>query len=102
MNKQDGQPDRRDFIKTATGAVGSALALGFPAIISAQTVTNAIKVGLVGCGGRGTGAARQALSADDYSELTAVADIDQGHIDRSLQTLQRIQKIAARVKVEQQ
>ncbi len=67
MNKQDGQPDRRDFIKTATGAVGSALALGFPAIISAQTVTNAIKVGLVGCGGRGTGAASQALHADDMN-----------------------------------
>src|SRR5581483_5832620 len=100
MNKQDGQPDRRDFMKTASGALGGALAIGFPAIISAQTVTNAIKVGLVGCGGRGTGAASQALHADDYSELTAVADIDQSRIDECLQTLRKIQKIADRVKPE--
>ena len=71
--------DRRNFIK---GTAGAALIAGFPAIISAQTVTNAIKVGLVGCGGRGTGAASQALHADDYAELTAVADIDQAQIDK--------------------
>ncbi|MFZ0594023.1 MAG: Gfo/Idh/MocA family oxidoreductase [Bryobacteraceae bacterium] len=92
--------DRRDFLKTATGAFGAALVTGFPAIIQAQTVTKAIKVGLVGCGGRGTGAASQALHADDYAELTAVADVDQSHIDTSLGTLQRISKIADRVKVE--
>lgn len=94
-------PDRRNFLKTTAGAAGVALATGFPAIISAQTVSNAIKVGLVGCGGRGTGAASQALHADDYAELTAVADVDQSHVDRSLGTLKRISKIADRVKVEQ-
>lgn len=94
-------PDRRNFLKTTAGAAGVALAAGFPAIISAQTVSNAIKVGLVGCGGRGTGAASQALHADDYAELTAVADVDQSHVDRSLGTLKRISKIADRVKVEQ-
>ena len=57
-------------------------------------MTNAIKVGLVGCGGRGTGAASQALTADDYTELTAVADIDQGQIDKCLQSLKRIAKSA--------
>jgi predicted dehydrogenase len=92
--------DRRDFIKT-TGAWGAALVTGFPAIISAQTVTKAIKVGLVGCGGRGTGAASQALHADDYAELTAVADVDQSHVDTSLDTLKKIGKIGDRVKVEQ-
>ena len=74
-------PDRRDFLRNATGTVGAALVAGFPAIISAQTTTKAIKVGLVGCGGRGTGAASQALHADDYAELTSVADVDQSHID---------------------
>ncbi len=95
---QDSKPSsgRRDFLKAAGAAVTA-----FPAIISAQTVTNAIKVGLVGCGGRGTGAASQALRADDYSELVAVADVDQAQIDHSLQTLQKIQRIAGRVKVEQ-
>ncbi|HSU60484.1 MAG TPA: Gfo/Idh/MocA family oxidoreductase [Bryobacteraceae bacterium] len=100
MDKEQTLSDRRDFLKTATGAIGGALAIGFPAIISAQTVTNAIKVGLVGCGGRGTGAASQALHADDYNELTAMADVEQSQIDNSLATLGRISKIAERVKVE--
>src|SRR5437660_953883 len=94
MNEQSTNTDRRDFLKAAAGAA-------FPGIISAQTVTNAIKVGLVGCGGRGTGAASQALAADDLSELTAVADIDQGNIDKSMAALARIPKTGARVKVEE-
>ncbi|MBS1854446.1 MAG: Gfo/Idh/MocA family oxidoreductase [Acidobacteria bacterium] len=97
MNNESKKPERREFLKTA----GAAIAAGFPAIISAQSVTNAIKVGLVGCGGRGTGAASQALTADDYAELIAVADIDQEQIDHSLASLKRISKIADRVKVEQ-
>src|SRR5205823_847657 len=96
-DEQLKKPERRDFMKVA----GAAAITAFPAIISAQTVTNAIKVGLVGCGGRGTGAASQALRADDYSELVAVADIDRAQIDQSLQTLKKIQKIADRVKVDQ-
>jgi predicted dehydrogenase len=97
MDNELNKPQRRDFLKTA----GAAIAAGFPAVISAQTVTNAIRVGLVGCGGRGTGAASQALTADDYAELITVADIDQEQIDHSLASLKRIGKIADRVKVEQ-
>lgn len=98
MSDQPTNYDRRDFLKATSGALGTALVTGSPAIISAQTVTNAIKVGLVGCGGRGTGAASQALHADDYTELTAVADIDQPQITKCLETLKRIQKVADRVK----
>ncbi len=88
MKDQPANTQRRDFLKTAGGAAAGAIAAGFPGIISGQTVTNAIKVGLVGCGGRGSGAASQALAADDYAELTAVADIDQAQIDHCLQSLQ--------------
>lgn len=49
-----------------------------------------IKVGLVGCGGRGTGAANQALNADSNVELVAMADIFQDQIDNSLNTLNQI------------
>ena len=97
MHDESAGSGRREFLKTTGGALG---AVAFPAIISAQTVTNAIKVGLVGCGGRGTGAANQALHADDYSELTAVADIDQERVDHSLETLRKLEKISGRVKVE--
>ena len=91
---------RRDFLKAS--ALGTALAAGFPAILSAQSTNKAIKVGLVGCGGRGTGAASQALNADDYSELTAVADVYQDRIDESLNTLRTVSdgKISQKVKVD--
>ena len=51
MKDQRTSTERRDFLKKAAAA---AMVTGFPAVISAQTVTNAIKVGLVGCGGRGS------------------------------------------------
>src|SRR6267143_992099 len=100
MKNEQTNSERREFLKTAGGAAGAAIAAGFPGIIRAQTVTNAIKVGLVGCGGRGSGAASQALQADDYAELTAVADVDPTQVSSSLQSLKRRAKIAARVKVD--
>jgi myo-inositol 2-dehydrogenase/D-chiro-inositol 1-dehydrogenase len=100
MKEESTNFERRNFLKGTGGALGAAIATGFPAIIQAQTVTNAIKIGLVGCGGRGSGAASQALQADDYTELTAVADIDQPQIDQCLQALKRVAKIADRVKTE--
>src|SRR2546427_3750832 len=100
MKDESTNSERRDFLKATSGALGTAIVTGFPAIISAQSVTNAIKVGLVGCGGRGSGAASQALQADDYAELTAVADVDPAQVSSSLQSLKRRAKIAARVKVD--
>ena len=43
-----------------------------------------LKVGLIGCGGRGTGAARQALKADENAELVAVADAFEDQADAFL------------------
>jgi myo-inositol 2-dehydrogenase / D-chiro-inositol 1-dehydrogenase len=86
--------DRRSFLKNSA----KASALAAPAFIKAQTVTRALKIGLVGCGGRGTGAASQALKADDYAELSAVADIDLERIDSSLNTLKKRQ--ADKIKVD--
>jgi myo-inositol 2-dehydrogenase / D-chiro-inositol 1-dehydrogenase len=99
LKRVDSAPGRREFLKKS-GALSGALLTQLPAIISAQTVSKAIKVGLVGCGGRGTGAASQALHADDYAELTAVADIYQENADRCLATLGKMQMIGSRVKVE--
>jgi predicted dehydrogenase len=83
---------RRDFLKK------SALILGAPAVLSAMQAGKVIKVGLVGCGGRGTGAAAQALKADDFANLTAMADVDQERIDDSVARIQRIH--GDKVKVE--
>ncbi len=100
MNDENSNSGRRDFLKTTSTALGAAIGAGFPAILSAQTLTNAIKVGLVGCGGRGSGAAAQALEADQYAELTAIAEVDTSHAERCLQTLKRNAKNGPRVKVD--
>lgn len=48
-----------------------------------ETNEKTLKVGLVGCGGRGTGAAGQALSADPDVVLTAMADIFPDRLQKS-------------------
>ncbi len=91
--------ERRDFLKK-TGTVAGAIAVGFPGIISAQTVTNAVKIGLVGAGGRGSGAAGQALTADPNNELTAVADIDEAIVELAATRLRGSAKFGSRVKID--
>ena len=83
---------RRDLLKSG------ALILGAPAVLSAFQASKSIKIGLVGCGGRGTGAASQALKADDFSNLTAMADVFPERIDDSIANLKKIH--GEKVKVE--
>lgn len=68
-------PNRRDFMKSASvaalGTAAAQLALQNGAFASGD---DTIKVGLVGCGGRGTGAASQALSTNGNVKLMAVGD----------------------------
>ncbi len=90
---------RRDFLKK-TGTVAGAAAVGFPGIISGQSVTNVLKIGLIGAGGRGMGAAGQALSADPNTELTAIAEIDEALVTRAVSRLKASQRFGSRVKVD--
>lgn len=83
---------RREFLQTG------AMTLGAPALLSAMQASKVIKVGLVGCGGRGSGAAAQALKADDFANLTAMADVFQERIDDSIERLKKIH--GDKVKVE--
>ena len=63
--------DRRTFISTSAAAGAIAT---IPAATHAQVAgSSTIKVALVGCGGRGSGAANQALNNDGV-ELVAMAD----------------------------
>ncbi len=70
---------RRDLLKASAVIAGTSLASQFIARSAYAATGETIKVGLIGCGGRGTGAAGQALSTEGPVEITAVADafIDQ-------------------------
>ncbi|MEM8953658.1 MAG: Gfo/Idh/MocA family oxidoreductase [Verrucomicrobiota bacterium] len=75
---------RRRFLATS-GAVGAALT--FPSVATGAGDTRVYKVGLVGCGGRGTGAASQALNADRNTIVYALADAFPEKIDKTLRSL---------------
>src|SRR5438270_8076526 len=62
---------RRQFLAT-TGAAAAATAFLAPAIHAAGT--DVIKVGLIGCGGRGSGAAENVLSSAKGVEIVALGD----------------------------
>ena len=85
---QKQNPTRRDFMKTSTAAgIGAALAsYAIPKGVFAQD-SAALKVGLVGCGGRGSGAAVNALTADEACELVAMGDMFADKLDNSHENL---------------
>jgi predicted dehydrogenase len=93
---------RRDFLKVSGAAlVGGALAplaSALPNLAVHAQGTGAIKVGLLGCGGRGGGAAANALAADPQVELVAVGDLFADMAENTLQSL-RTSEHGARVKV---
>ena len=80
---------RREFLKnTGRAAAASALAgLVLPHVHAAESST--IQVALVGCGGRGTGAASQALSTAGPTKLVAMADVFSERLKGSYDNLSR-------------
>src|ERR1700752_1311430 len=84
--------NRRSFLQKA-GAVlvaGSVINdLAFPKQANASK-NKTLKVGLIGCGGRGSGAAAQALKADPDTVLTAVGDIFSQQAEQSLKELKEL------------
>jgi predicted dehydrogenase len=63
---------RRDFLGTT--ALTAAMLAGIPHTAGAFGQEK-IKVGIIGCGGRGTGAGRDSLTADPAVEITALGDL---------------------------
>jgi predicted dehydrogenase len=86
----NGLTSRREFLK-ASALVGSALAAPsiLPGSLFAKENTDTLRVGLIGCGGRGSGAASQALNADPNVVLTAMGDAFEDQLQKSLQGLQK-------------
>jgi len=94
MNKHDEKSfrtnlNRRNFLKsTGAAVIAGALpySVGFAQQPSALS-SNTLKVGLIGCGGRGAGAASQAIQADPNVVLTAMGDVFSDRLDESYNEL---------------
>ena len=82
---------RRNFVKDSS-LVASGILLS-PSLLSARPVNKkpkTLKLAVVGCGGRGTGAVSQALTADDNVQLVAMADAFQDRLDQSFENLSKM------------
>jgi len=85
--------DRRNFIGTSIAGVGAASLLGRASFAGGA---DRMRVGLVGCGGRGTGAAFNAASASPEIEIAAMADL---FPDRLASSREHLEKLGDRVSV---
>ena len=85
---------RRNLLRT-TAATGALAAV--PSLHAAGSDT--LRVGLIGCGNRGTGAAAQALAADPNVRLVAMADAFEDRIKNSLSVLSGDPKVGSKVDV---
>ncbi|MFA4028700.1 MAG: hypothetical protein GDYSWBUE_000764 [Candidatus Fervidibacterota bacterium] len=79
---------RRDFIKSSVAA--PAIVLGVLNVSSAGVYvagSDVIRVGVIGCGGRGAGAAVDAMAADSGVRIVALADLFESRVREKMQLL---------------
>ena len=73
------RPSRREILKRSVAALSAA---------SAHAAgSDVLKIGLIGCGGRGSGAAADALSGDENTKLWTMADVFADKIEASVKNL---------------
>ena len=102
---RDFETDRRQFLKIAGAASVAGLgALHLPSVHAYGKNVDSLQVALVGCGGRGTGAAADALSVNNAPlRLVAMADVFQDRLDGSHAAItQNFQQTPEKVEVPQE
>ena len=77
---------RRSFLKNSSILTGSLVLPSF-SFKKQKQLDKKLKISVVGCGGRGTGAAVQALRADKNVELVALCDAFEDRLERSLNAI---------------
>ena len=99
---------RRQFIGTSLATAATAVGAGTAMSAGTSTIASAVhtggnddmlRVGLIGCGGRGTGAARQALQADDRVKLVAMGDAFEDRLQSSLKSLSAVKELSGKIDV---
>src|SRR6266700_8364666 len=90
---------RREFLKSSSLAVVASTVARESVTRAAVSPGETLRIGLVGCGGRGTGAAAQALAADPNVKLAALGDAFADRLQSSLETLKKQAAIAEKIDV---
>ena len=104
INPNQAEASRREFLKLSGLVTGGTLLSALPYGLSAAprpgyftSVDDTIKVALVGCGGRGTGAAMQALATKQNIKIVAIADAFQDRVDKAYGALSQRPDAAQKV-----
>ncbi|MDG1898192.1 MAG: Gfo/Idh/MocA family oxidoreductase [Fuerstiella sp.] len=94
-------PSRRQFMGTSLSMAAVGVGAGSAASPAAMYAggDDVLRVGLIGCGGRGTGAAQQALRADQNVKLVAMADAFEDRLQMSLRSLSTEEDVADKIHV---
>ena len=91
MNEPQGSSNprtRRSFLRSSAALAGAAAATELSSRFPVHAAgSDEIRLGLIGCGDRGTGAAIQALKADRGARLIAAADIFEDRLRSSLEAI---------------
>jgi predicted dehydrogenase len=91
--------NRRDFLKAGAASAAAAATLSSFANVHAGGQENVIRIGLIGCGGRGSGAVEQCLRASNNVRLVALGDAFRDRLDGCLNRLARNAQLSQRVDV---
>lgn len=84
----DSKPSRRDFVKQSSLLAGGLIAAPFMSGANYFSGSDdVIKIAVIGCGGRGTGAAMQALLSKQNVKIVAMADAFRDRLDNCYKTL---------------
>ena len=84
---------RRDFLQGAAAVSAAALTTGFNPNLAMGAGSDALKVGLIGCGGRGTGAAGNCVASANGVQLYAMGDLFKDRLEGSRGKLARAGKV---------
>ena len=88
-NKDQSSTSRRDFLKGSTSVLAGVSLAGAIGSRAHAGEDNTIKIALVGCGGRGTGAVANALQTKGPTKLVAVADVFEHRAANSIKNSSR-------------
>ncbi len=98
--KDVAKPSRSRFLKDSLTTAAGALAVGLPLERSVHAAGDeTVRLGFVGCGNRGTGACREALSTKGPVKLVAVGDLFSARLETSLKNLLKYDDLRPKIDV---
>ena len=80
---------RRTFLSEASKVTAAGLVAGEAVLAAEEKKADVLRIGLIGCGGRGSGAVTDAVAADSNVQLVAMADVFRDKLDASRERLQK-------------